>query len=67
VIAARVAARLRERGDVTVTKTRGALLELRVLADGREVADWSGKGWPLPATVLGIIEAALAASPATVE
>lgn len=41
-------------------KTRGDLLELRVLVDGREIADWSGKAWPMPATVLAKIDAALA-------
>jgi len=56
-----VAARLKERDDVTVAKTRGAMLELRVLVDGREIADWSGRAWPMPSTVLAKIEQALAA------
>jgi hypothetical protein len=55
-----VAARLKERDDVTVTKTRGAMLELRVLVDGREIADWSGQMWPMPTTVLAKIERAIA-------
>jgi hypothetical protein len=55
-----VAARLRDRPDVTVTKTRGDMLELRVLVDGREIADWSGRAWPMPSTVLAKIEQALA-------
>ena len=56
-----MAAKLQDRADVQVTKTRGELLELRILVDGREIADWSGKGWPMPATVLSKIEAALTA------
>jgi hypothetical protein len=55
-----VAARLKERGNLEVKKTRGDLLELRILVDGREIADWSGKGWPMPATVLAKIDEALA-------
>jgi hypothetical protein len=55
-----VAARLRDRPDVTVTKTRGDMLELRVLVDGTEIADWSGRAWPMPSTVLAKIEQALA-------
>jgi len=54
-----VAARLQDREDVRVTKTRGDLLELRIIVDGHEIADWSGKGWPMPATVVAKIEAAL--------
>jgi hypothetical protein len=56
-----VAARLKDREGVSVTKTRGDLLELRILVDGVEIADWSGKAWPMPTTVLARIEAALAA------
>jgi hypothetical protein len=55
-----VAARLRDRPNVTVTKTRGDMLELRVLVDGQEIADWSGRAWPMPSTVLAKIEQALA-------
>ena len=55
-----MAARLKEREGIEVRKTRGDLLELRVLVDGREIADWSGKAWPMPATVLAKIDAALA-------
>lgn len=55
-----MAAKLQGRQDVDVRKTRGDFLELRVLVDGREVGDWSGKGWPMPATVLARIDAALA-------
>ena len=55
-----MAARLQGRDDVEVTKTSGKLLELRIIVDGVEIADWSGKGWPLPTTVLAKIEAALA-------
>lgn len=55
-----MAARLRDRPNVTVTKTRGDMLELRVLVDGREIADWSGRAWPMPSTVLAKIEQALA-------
>ncbi len=54
-----MAAKLQDRTDVEVTKTRGELLELRILVDGKEIGDWSGKGWPMPATVLAKIEAAL--------
>lgn len=54
-----MAARLKGRDDVTVTKTRGDMLELRVFVDGQEVADWSGKAWPMPSTVLAIVERAL--------
>jgi hypothetical protein len=56
-----VAARLQGRTDLSVTKTRGNMLELRVLVDGREIADWSGRAWPMPSTVLAKIEQALAA------
>jgi hypothetical protein len=59
LIAARVAARLRQRADVHVTRTSGKLLELRVIVDGVEIADWSGKGWPTPTAVLAKIEAAI--------
>jgi hypothetical protein len=55
-----VAARLRDRPNVTVTKTRGDMLELRILVDGREIADWSARAWPMPSTVLAKIEQALA-------
>ena len=55
-----MAAKLKGREGVEVRKTRGDLLELRVLVDGREIADWSGKVWPLPATVVAKIDAALA-------
>ncbi len=55
-----MAAKLQDREDVAVTKTSGALLELRIIVDGKEIADWSGKGWPMPATVLAKIEEALA-------
>lgn len=55
-----MAARLKDRADVIVTKTRGELLELRIVVDGQEIADWSGKAWPMPTTVLARIEAALA-------
>jgi hypothetical protein len=55
-----VAAKLNGRPDVTVTKTRGDMLELRVLVDGREIADWSGQLWPMPSTVLAKIEQAIA-------
>ena len=55
-----MAARLKEREDVAVTKTRGDMLELRVIVDGREIADWSGRAWPMPSTVLAKIEQALA-------
>ena len=44
-----------------MTKTRGDMLELRVLVDGREIADWSGGAWPMPSTVLARVEQALAA------
>lgn len=57
-----MAAKLQDREDVQVTKTSGELLELRIMVDGKEIADWSGKGWPMPATVLAKIEAALAAA-----
>ena len=43
-----------------MTKTRGALLELRILVDGNEIGDWSGRAWPMPSTVLAKIEQALA-------
>ena len=56
-----MAARLRDRKGVAVTKTRGDMLELRVLVDGKEIADWSGRAWPMPSTVLAKIEQALAA------
>ena len=56
-----MAARLKARGDITVTKTRGDMLELRVLVDGREIGNWSGRAWPMPSTVLSKIEQALAA------
>ena len=55
-----MAARLKDRNGVTVTKTRGDMLELRVLVDGKEIADWSGRAWPMPSTVLAKIEQALA-------
>lgn len=55
-----MAAKLQGRPDVQVTKTHGKLLELRIIVDGEEIADWSGKGWPMPTTVLAKIEAALA-------
>jgi hypothetical protein len=55
-----VAARLRDRPNVTVTKTRGDMLELRILVDGVEIADWSARAWPMPSTVLAKIEQALA-------
>jgi hypothetical protein len=55
-----VAARLRNRPGVSVTKTRGDMLELRVLVDGKEIADWSGRAWPMPSTVLAKIEQVLA-------
>jgi hypothetical protein len=55
-----VAARLRDRPGVSVTKTRGDMLELRVLVDGKEIADWSGRAWPMPSTVLAKIEQVLA-------
>lgn len=55
-----MAARLRDRPNVTVTKTRGDMLELRILVDGAEIADWSGRAWPMPSTVLAKIEQALA-------
>lgn len=55
-----MAARLKGRDDVTVTKTRGDMLELRVLVDGKEIADWSARAWPMPSTVLAKIEQALA-------
>ena len=54
-----MAARLREREGIEVRKTRGDVLELRVLLDGREIADWSGRAWPMPATVLAKSDAAL--------
>ena len=54
-----MAARLKGRDDVTVTKTRGGMLELRVIVDGQEIADWSGRAWPMPSTVLAKIEQAL--------
>ena len=57
-----MAAKLQDRADVQVTKTSGELLELRIIVDGKEIADWSGKGWPMPATVLSKIEAALTAA-----
>ena len=56
-----MAARLKARGDVTVTKTRGDMLELRVIVDGQEIADWSARAWPMPSTVLAKIEQAIAA------
>ena len=43
-----------------MTKTRGDMLELRVLVDGHEIGDWSGRAWPMPSTVLAKIEQALA-------
>ena len=55
-----MAARLRDRPNVTVTKTRGDMLELRVLVDGQEIADWTARAWPMPSTVLAKIEQALA-------
>lgn len=55
-----MAAKLQDREDVQVTKTSGALLELRIIVDGQEIADWSGKAWPMPATVLAKIQEALA-------
>ena len=55
-----MAAKLQDREDIQVTKTSGKLLELRILVDGKEIADWSGRGWPMPATVLSKIEAAIA-------
>jgi hypothetical protein len=55
-----VAAQLKGRDDVTVRRTRGDLLELRVLVDGREIADWSGRAWPMPSAVLAKIEQAIA-------
>ncbi len=54
-----MAAKLQGRENVQVTKTNGKLLELRIIVDGAEIADWSGKGWPMPATVLALIEAAI--------
>ena len=42
-----------------MTKTRGDMLELRVLVDGKEIADWSSRAWPMPSTVLAKIEQAL--------
>lgn len=56
-----MAARLKDRAGITVTKTRGDMLELRVLVDGSEIADWSGRAWPMPSTVLAKIEQAIAA------
>lgn len=56
-----MAARLKDRAGITVTKTRGDMLELRVLVDGREIGDWSGRAWPMPSTVLAKIEQAIAA------
>jgi len=56
-----VAARLKGRDDVIVTKTRGEMLELRILVDGKEIADWSARAWPMPSTVLAKIEQAIAA------
>lgn len=55
-----MAARLANREDIEVTRTKGKLLELRIIVDGKEIADWSGKGWPMPATVLAKIEDAIA-------
>ena len=52
---------MKARGDVTVTKMRGDMLELRVIVDGQEIADWSARAWPMPSTVLAKIEQAIAA------
>ena len=43
-----------------MTKTRGNMLELRVLVDGQEIADWGARAWPMPSPVLAKIEQALA-------
>ena len=58
-MAARVAARLKKRGDVEVETLRGGLGELSVDIDGEKVIDTNRLWYPAPKNVLKKIEALL--------